>query len=309
VTDRRNFQGIALIRTLRSLRKNGHAVIIPEVDRVLPLITLALVLRCLPQPTVVIVMRPPYWTGVRAVLQSTTKTVMIAMLTSARRTVDVLLLEDPLAKGAERVWQRPFANPRMRLDDPTDLIPSDEQEQPPELATLPPQASVIALVGSIDGRKQVPMILRGWLTRPALEHEVLVIAGRQAAEVREQIATVDWASRADVVVIDRYLSNGEIAWIFERATGVLALNDGGISSGISSAAARHSKWVITEKGSRTGRVASARGFGVEAKLDPSSLADAMVEVVRSNPPHELHGLPTRADFGARVVREPLRSGR
>jgi hypothetical protein len=295
----------ALAASLRRARKLKEVVVLPEADRVLPVLAAAWLTRGLPRPTSIILMRPPHWRdgGVRALPWALTKAVFLAAFALATRSFDVHLLEDPLAAGQDRVWRRPFESERLRLNDPCDLLSDSDVCLPSEL--LGDNRPMIAVVGAIDQRKNLPLILAAWQLSHAQEDSVLVIAGRHSSEARSLVASE--GSGPSTVSIDRYLSNAEMAAVLHACRGLFVLQDGGISSGLLTKAASLGRWVIALEGSRTGRAAKSAGVGVLAQPTPIDLALAIDAVVgRMGHPPQV-SLDTADDFGRTVLRRFLTS--
>jgi hypothetical protein len=294
-----SFEAMRLPMLLRRQRAAGRAVIIPEVDRVLHGIVVAFLTRRLPRPTTVIAMRPPRWSSPKAWPQSIAKIVALRLL-SAARGVNVLLLEDPLASDRTRVWRWPLGAAALRLDDPADP-PSESGELPPELSDLPEGAHLFAIIGSIDARKRVPLVLDGWALRRERDDCTLVIAGGHHPSVRQTIVDHPCASRGDVKIIDRYLSSVEHAAVIDRSTALFVLFDGGFSSGTLISAARSGRWVITAAGGRPSKVAVEQGFGVEAELTPDGVCGSVEAVLTKTALPDPVAVAGREEFGDRIL--------
>jgi glycosyltransferase involved in cell wall biosynthesis len=297
----------ALVASLRRARKLKEVVVLPEADRVLPVLAAVWLTRGLPRPTSIIVMRPPQWRdgGVRALPWALTKAALLTAFALATGSFDVHLLEDPLAGGPDRVWRWPFESERLRLNDPSDLVNDSDVCLPPEL--LGESRPMIAVVGAIDERKNLPLILAAWHQTHARDDSVLVIAGRHSSEVRNLVASE--GPGPSIISIDRYLSNAEMAAVLHACRGLFVLHDGGISSGLLTKAASLGRWVIALEGSRTGRTAKAAGVGEIAQPTPIDLARAIDSVVgrMAYPPPV--SLDTAHDFGRRVLRTFVASTR
>jgi glycosyltransferase involved in cell wall biosynthesis len=290
-----------LLTALGEIRRQDRAAILPEADRYLHLLLLGLVSGQLPRNTTAIVMRPPRavsgrWRGW---LGSIVKTALVVVLVMSRR-VDVQLLEDPLAEDGERLWTGPLKRESLRLDDPCSLLDIESGELPVELQFRTRRVASLALVGVIDHRKNVPLIIRAWqLAAPP--DAALIIAGKQSPSVSSWLAEAEPLPE-NVILINRYLSESEVRGILEQSNGILTLYDGGLSSGVMVAAAAVGRWVIVLEGTRTGRVAAQKGFGLVCKPSPPALADAMLGALSntSKPPPLV--VPRSGDFGRRVLR-------
>ena len=263
------------LRTLRQLRSEGSFLVVPDSDRLLPTVLLAKVLRRSPRALSLVVMRPPMFDRRRArtYLIAPSKVLLLTVLTVFRRSVRVHLLDDPLAGESERVWRPPLSKLGARLNDPMDLM-GGECRTPMEIANLPTDAKVVAVIGSLDERKRLPLILDAWLDGGWQPEGVLVLAGKVPPHSKRMLEA-RLVQLESAVLIDRYLSNSEIMGVLTRAQAVLVLYDGGLSSGVLLSAAAAGRWVVCEAGSRTGRVALGNRIAVECSLDPRSIAGAM----------------------------------
>ena len=295
-----SFSGRHLPNLLRTQRREGRAVVLPEVDRVLPAVLVALATRALPRSTTIIAMRPPSWSFPRKWPASLFKIVALRLLASTN-SVNVLVLEDQLAHGQTRIWRWPLSNSALRLDDPADP-PADGNDLPPELNRLPPTTKLIALVGTIDERKRAPLVLDGWAMLKEGEDRSLVIAGPQTEAIRSELANHPAFKRGDVIMIDRYVL---LTPIVQRSIGLLVLFDGGLSSATLISAAQSGRWAITATGGRPARVAAEHGFGIEALLTPKGIRSAIDAAFgRQTAPNPVR-VSGRTAFGSRVLEATL----
>ena len=287
-------------RVVSAIRRRGEMLVVPDSDRLLAELTILKLMRRLPSPSSFIVMRPPPFgrRTAKSLIVGASKVMLLSVLACFRRSVHLNLLEDPLATTEERVWRWPISLLGPRLDDPADLM-GDTATLPPEMEHLSTDRGVIAVVGSIDKRKNLPLILAAWkLASPDL-NATLVVAGRIASTVRAEVSAA--LASENVLVMDRYLSNEEILGVIDRAHALLVLYDGGFSSGLMTSAAAHGRWVICLHGSRTGAVAIANGFGVRCHDSSRALSDAMFQVAtRTAFPPPVH-LTASTDFGAKAL--------
>lgn len=294
-----------LIRHLGAIRRQGRAAVVPEADRFLHALGLALVARRLPRPTSVIIMRPPQSvTGrFRGRIGSIAKTALIVVL-SPWRALDIQLLEDPLAQANDRVWTTPFlSRASFRLDDPCGLLETSAAEFPEELLQRPSSRPFLAVVGVIDGRKNLPLILEAWRLRPNSGSD-LIVAGKQTSAVSTWLESTA-PPTPDSTFVNRYLTEAEIRGVLERSSGILALYDGGFSSGLVIAAAAIGRWTIALEGSRTGTVARRHGFGVVCAPHALDLADAMEQVLTQTATPVPVLVPGSRDFGRHVLRRVI----
>jgi len=290
------FRGIRLIGLIRSLGPTG-VVVIPEADRSLPLLTAARLVGLIRSPMTLILMQPPHRRSAAGAATSVLKVVAVRILTSYRRSVDLLFLEDPLANDETRVWRSCAVQARQVLYDPIDLVPLGEPDVPPELAALDPRIPVASVVGFIDERKRVPLVLEAW---------------------RAARGTRCWFWPVGSVLGSDPPSTGRRRWT-PRSSSSIATSP--MASSISSS---RDPWlscrcrVVTSPAARSwppqtrcldgrardglrGRAAVAAGIGIGVEPAPGPLAEALSAILtepsRPRPPM----LPDRADFGRRVI--------
>lgn len=301
-----------MVSALRWLRKNAAITVVPEADRYLGTLILAWLVRALPRNTSIIVMRPPVLRragehsptrrhAARAAVAATGLMKTVLMLVCQRiPSIDLFLLEDPVATGAQRVWGWPFGSEAFRLDDPSDLIPAGRGVQPDELRGVRHDRPVIAVVGSIDSRKQVPLLLRAWELVDKSSDPLLLLAGPHEQRLRE-LVDHHGVRDASILSIDRYLANEEMAGVIQRSAGVAVLYDGGVSSGILTTAVAVGRWVVTTQNTRTGAIAEANGCAVACDGSPESLARGIGRVIAAPSQPVGRVLPTRVDFARRLL--------
>lgn len=289
-----------LMRQLQQLRSSAGTIVLPEADRFLPAVVVAKFRRRLPRRLSLIVMRSPgtFGIGLRNAVARLTKTASIVVLSCFRQTVAIRLLEDPLATRHGRTWPWPLASSRLRLDDPN-LVALETPERPAELAALATDCRVMSMLGAIDDRKRLPEVLDAWAAIPPDAQRVLVVAGRMTARVRAQV-DAQLVHIANVVVIDRYMSTGELRWVLERSNGVVALYDGGMSSGVVTATAAFGRWLVAPASTRCGRIAREHGFGVTFEDRPGALAEAMQNVLGRDAAPSPVPVPSPVEFGRRA---------
>jgi hypothetical protein len=292
-----------LVEALRSVRQTGSGVVIPEVDRLGSTLLYCAARAWLPNPTSIIFMRPPApkLLEPRSLVVAAAKSAFIG-LASLWPAVDVHLLEDPLATGAERAWRFPFSHGDSRLDDPIDLSAETDSDLLAELAEEIEDRPMVLLVGSIDARKRADLVIESWREANCAKFGSLVIAGRQKPDVTESLRALGIDDMNNVVVIDRYLSHTEIASLIHRSKGVFILYDGGYASAIMSTAAGMGRWAIAEVGSRTGRVAHAKGFGRLVTTNPVAIGGIIDEVLSDPTTPNPVSINKPTEFGRQILR-------
>lgn len=291
---------IGVSRRLRRLRTTSDRVVLPEADRWLGLLLVLRLARSLPDGLTGIIMRPPRaGCGIRSTVIRATKTALLRLLMRLGGPPRLLLLEDPLATGDDRVWPAWAIDEGTLIHDPADIALPAVAALPEELGRLPEAAVVFALVGSINDRKQVDQIIAAWAHLGPGIH--LVIAGLVQPGLRERLRGAVEMSHTNIHLIDRYLRDDELRGVVERSHGTFVLYDGGLSSGILLTAASCGRWVIALDGTRTGRVAIANHIGVLAsRPEPSAIAQAVIAASERPTPTPLV-LPGRREYAARLL--------
>lgn len=286
---------------LRRVRESGACLVMLECDRSLVDLLKAKIRGNLPRSASLNVMRPPRRAsaGTRASVVPIVKWMLLCTLLCFRKSVDLMFLDDPLASGDDRVWNHwPMDSPRRRLDDPYDLIPDGPIEIIPEIGMA--SGPIFSVIGAIDVRKRVPLVLEAWANCEASNSGTLVVAGRWSPGAALELH--DRSFGPSVKVLPRYLSNGELLGLLDASIAVFVLHDQGLSSGVLTAAAARGVNVIALQDSRTGRSASSAGVGHLCLPDPGSLSRAIDSVARENRRPSPVALPGRNDFAARVLR-------
>ena len=290
--------------TLRDVGRERLGVVIPEADALIPLLLCSAFLGWLPRPTIMILMRPPRWRqdGAKSFAKGALKVALISTCRLMRRSFDVHLLDDPLADGVDRAWRAPLSAAALRLDDPCDLFDAAAGTLPPELSEGIGSGEFVAVLGSIDSRKRVPLIIDAWSHSQKPSDARLVIAGRQRPDVVACLREADVAGDPTVIAVDRYLGNAEMGAVLRQAKAIFVLYDGGLSSGLLVTAASAGRWVIALEGSRTGRVAAGRGVAELCSESVASVAGAIESVLRRPELPSPVLLGKSIDFGRRVLR-------
>jgi hypothetical protein len=294
----------AVVEWIACGRRTGRALLVPECDAMLPLLVALKVANRLPWPTSMIVARAPDRRdrNLRRRVWGVAKTAMIASLMCFERSVDVLLVEDGLADPPHRVWRRPVNRADQLLEEPGDLIPRVGGRLPlPQFGNLDPRVPVLAVVGAIDDRKNLPMILDAWARR-ADRSAALLVAGKPQGDSESLLGSPRVTGDPSITVITRYLSNDEISACLERATALFMLYDLGLTSSLMMAAALNGRWVIGIEGTRTARVASSHGFAITFDGSVEGLAHAIDHAIACT--HHPQPVPvmTGAEWGRRVTR-------
>ena len=223
------------------------------------------------------------------------------LVLSACRRIDLLLVDDPLAEGDDRAWSWPLAGSHFRADDPGDLIPPGIGRMPPEITYDVSACTMTLVLGTLDERKRLPLILDAWEGLCEAEGLELVIAGCVRQPVHDLMTTHNALRCSNVTVIDRYVSNDEASALMESCTAALVLYDSKASSGILLAAAARGRWVIALRESREYRVSRLHDFGIGTNGSAADLARCIASVSNRKLPRRIP-IPTSRDFGERTLR-------
>ncbi|MGK2955498.1 MAG: hypothetical protein ACSLFI_07510 [Solirubrobacterales bacterium] len=281
------------LRLIRSAR--ARLIVIPEADKYLAPLVVAVALRMLACPCSIVVMRPPARGGLTASwFKGLVKRLLVTYLSRVSK-VQVHLLDDPLAGLDDTVWTGPPFRRSMIIHDPFDLAGDPLAGAGESVgSTAEPYLTV---VGVIDERKEIPEIFEAWQLSGSAEHGRLLIAGKSTGEVEPLLRDTP----TGVEVVDRYLSNPELVGTVRAARGLIVLYDGNMSSGVLTMAAAAGTPVIVRAGTRTARVAVRHGFGFAADAGPSALGRVMREVLMSAGREAPVRLPPARDFGRRIL--------
>jgi hypothetical protein len=294
---------VGFARALLQARRLGAiGVVVPEVDTLLPSLLLTALLLRRRLPITGIVMRPPRQGA--GTMRSAWYRAKAAMISADRFCpgLDLLLLEDPLADEDDLVWPRELVLGGRRLDDPADLYrPAHHASLPQEIAQLTNDRALVTVMGVIDHRKQIPLVLEAWRQGQLGARATLLIAGKQREGTRPALEQASAEDRS-IVTVDRYLSNEEMGAIIERSSVMLLLYDVGTSSGMLTTSAAVGRWTVVRADTRVGRIALRSGFGIAAHPSGGAVAQAISTALDSDGQPAPRQLPSCRTFGDRVLR-------
>jgi hypothetical protein len=291
-----------LFSLLSELRAAGQGVVLPEADKFLPQLVVAKILRRLPRRMVIIVMRPPDAVTTGRRLGRWAKRAFIVSLMAWRRSLDVRLLEDPLGRGETRCWQGlVLGRPSYRLNDPCGVLDSESAPLPSSVTEVLADLRVVAVVGALDARKNLPLVIEGWET-VNIPGSALLLAGPQSPGIDAWLRDNETRLPPNVFTWNNYLGHDELRSAIERSTAIITLYDGGISSSLMLGAAALGRWTITLAGTRTARVAQVHGFGIACEPTADDVGRAIREALaKSAYPHAVP-LPDSREFGRDILR-------
>jgi hypothetical protein len=277
-------------------------VVLPEADKFLLRLLVAKVLGRLPRQMVIIVMRPPSAVARGGRLGSWTKRALIVSLMAWRRSLDVRLLEDPLGRGETRCWQGlVLGRPSYRLNDPCGVLDSGSAPLPSSVTEVLTDLRVVAVVGALDARKNLPLVIEGWET-VNIPGSALLLAGPQSPGIEAWLRDGETRLPPNVFTWNDYLGHDELRSAIERSTAIITLYDGGISSSLMLGAAALGRWTITLAGTRTALVAEGHGFGIACLPTASDVARAIREALAKSAYPEAVSLPNSREFGRDILR-------
>ena len=292
----------SLVSLLRELRASNRSVILPEADKFLLQLVIAKLLRRLPRRMVIIVMRPPEAVEKGGRIGVWVKRALIISLMAWRRSIDVRLLDDPLASGDSRCWQGLLlGRPSFRLNDPCGVLDVEPTELPQVVERDLGDRRVVAVVGALDGRKNIPLVLAGW-GAANMSDSALLLAGPQSPAVATWLSEEASRLPPNMVMWNEYLGHDQLRSAIERSTAIVTLYDGGISSSLMLGAAALGRWTITLADSRTARVAHINDFGISCHPTVEDVGRAIREALsRTEFPHAIP-LPDSRQFGRDIMR-------
>jgi hypothetical protein len=292
----------SLVSLLHELRTQGRGAVLPEADKYLLHLVVAKLLRRLPRRMVVIVMRPPNAVEKGGRVGSWAKRALIVSLMAWRQSIDVRLLDDPLASGASRCWQGlVLGRPPYRLNDPCGVLDVDSAPLPAALDRELAGRRVVAVVGALDARKNLPLVLQGWESAE-MPDSALLLAGPQSPGVAAWLNDVEAQLPPNTYTWNEYLGHDQLRSAIERSTAIITLYDGGISSSLIVGAAALGRWTITLADTRTAGVAQDNGFGIACHSNPDDVGRAISEALAKTAYPEPIPLPDSRQFGRDIMR-------
>lgn len=174
------------------------------------------------------------------------------------------------------------------LPDPAELRSFADPKSARHTLGVPEEAFVVLVFGAIDVRKGLVYLLEGMSELGCLEEVCILIAGAQSREIRELLSNHefrDWAARRQIVEIDRFLDDDDVAAVF-AASDCVWLGYVGHSgmSGVAVLAGRVALPIIACNEGEIGQLALTLRTGPVVDVsEPLQVAAAISELrVRSN---------------------------
>lgn len=220
-------------------------------------------------------------------------------------TVGKLCVIDPCL--AEYVTARQPNNRILYLQDPADVnVPAVSREQARCTLELDTTRPVVLLYGAVDWRKGVRELLEAQASLPLEQQPTVVVAGRQAPEIRDWLAGEAWQQaiqQGRLKLLDRFITEEEESLLFCACDAVWLGYRGHLgSSGVLWQALAFERPVIGSDEGLIGWFTRTNALGVSVRIsDKEAVADALRTLpTTANQASGLTPLPGR-DFAARLI--------
>lgn len=138
---------------------------------------------------------------------------------------------------------------------------------------LPAQRTIVGIVGLIDARKAVPLVLEA--TMRSSPHADVLVAGTFDAEVRSWVDGLPAESRARLIERDKHLGNDELDQLVAACDVVSVVQPYKGPSGLMGKALVAGVPVVTAGSKVRAREARATGGGIAAEMNADSIATAL----------------------------------
>ncbi|MDX9911679.1 MAG: glycosyltransferase [Phycisphaerales bacterium] len=161
--------------------------------------------------------RGPYAYPASGVRDRVYRRLRLAALTHAPlarvQYVDVVAYEWLAAHG------HPLARRASVLPDPVDDVPDMDKRDARSRLSLPEDGRLISLSGAISTRKGADLLLKAFASAKLASNDRLLLAGRTDTIVRTLLdgALAPLVREGRVIVMDRYISDDELAWSMSAA--------------------------------------------------------------------------------------------
>lgn len=221
-----------------------------------------------------------------------------------------------LARRAPRVTVHVLASAAMRsksasrvADPVTFAVSHAEAAALRQEWSIDPTIFVFAIVGAIDDRKNVPLVLGALAdaaTQAGDQPAVLLLAGRLAPNVREAIANCAdlLPEGVDLVIVDEVLDDRRFDGAVALADCIVLAHSNDGPSGVLGKAAAAGTRVLAAGSATLRRDCEAIGNGAHwTELDRLALAEGFAEIRRRARP-EPRSMPTADQFAATLMGLP-----
>lgn len=219
-------------------------------------------------------------------------------------SVGKLFVIDPCL--AEYIEKRQPKSRVMYLQDPADInVPTVSREQARSILELGTTRPVVLLYGAVDWRKGVRGLLEAQASLPE-QQVTVVIAGRQAPEIRNWLAGKEWQQlieQGSLKLLDRFITEVEESLLFCACDAVWLGYRGHLgSSGVLWQALAFERPVIACEEGLIGWFTRTHQLGVVVRVsDKEAVANALRALpITANLASGLTLLPGR-DFAARLI--------
>lgn len=220
-------------------------------------------------------------------------------------SVGKLCVIDPCL--AEYVTARQPNSRVLYLQDPTDVnVPTISREQARCTLELDTTRPVVLLYGAVDWRKGVRELLEAQASLPLEQQPMIVVAGRQAPEIRTWLAGEAWQlaiEQGRIKLLDRFITEEEESLLFCACDAVWLGYRGHLgSSGVLWQALAFERPVIGCDEGLIGWFTRTNKLGVHVRIsDRGAVANALYNLpATANPASGLTPIRGR-DFATRLI--------
>jgi glycosyltransferase involved in cell wall biosynthesis len=213
------------------------------------------------------------------------------------RALRMLFVINPSVQDVPPSWLSAGSRSKLRyLADPAEFEPAGTRaESRSALGILEGQVAIL-VIGSIEERKGLDSLLNMLRQESGLDRCVVILAGKQSPNIREQVRAApcaELASQKRLIVIDRFLTDSERNLVLTAADVVwLGYRNHVYMSGVIVLAGRAGLPVLGTPEGEIGRLIARYGLGFAARLDqPTEIASALRAML---------DVRTRTDMGLRA---------
>jgi glycosyltransferase involved in cell wall biosynthesis len=223
----------------------------------------------------------------------------------ASPTLKMLFVINPSVEHVPPNWFSSAIRSKLRyLPDPADAIAGTRAESRAALGIADEQVAILVF-GSIDERKGIDSLLTSLAPQNDLDSYVVILAGRQSANVRDQVqaaACAELLSRKRLIVIDRFLTSFEQNRVFAAADVVwVGYRNHVYMSGVMVLAGNAGVPVLGTPEGEIGRLIAKYDLGITARLDrPAEITSALRALLDAHKRAEM-GEKAQSAFASHTV--------
>jgi glycosyltransferase involved in cell wall biosynthesis len=199
----------------------------------------------------------------------------------ASQSLKALFVINPSVCEVPPQWYSPREKSKLRyLPDPAECAIMDPAREFRAALGVSSEDVAILVFGSIDERKGVDALLAAVSGNDDLGKYVVILAGRQSADLRRQLSSRDCAAllaQKRIIVLDRYVSDTELGSLLAASDVVwVGYRNHAYMSGVLVLAGKAGLPIIGSAGGEIGRLITKHGLGVAARIHrPTEVASAM----------------------------------